>query len=45
VFELGADGRYAAALGAAEGIVAVPSCEGLSIDLDQLWSEVDRLAG
>src|SRR5262249_151308 len=45
VFELGADGRYAAALGAAQGVVAVPGCEGLSLDLDALWGEVERLVG
>jgi Uma2 family endonuclease len=44
VFELGADTRYARALGAAEGVVTdVPGCAGLSLDLNALWSDVDRL--
>lgn len=44
VFELGGDGRYSRALGAADGKVAeVPGCAGLGLDLDELWSRVDRL--
>jgi Uma2 family endonuclease len=44
VLELGADGRYAHAFSATEGVVeSVPGAEGLSIDLDALWSELDRL--
>lgn len=44
IFELGADGRYAQALGAADGVVtAVPGCEELSIDLDALWRVIDQL--
>jgi Uma2 family endonuclease len=45
VFELGADGRYARALGAGSGVVAIPGCEGLSLDLDALWAHADRVAG
>ena len=42
VFELGRDGRYARALGAAEGTLEdVPGCEGLTLDLDALWAEID----
>jgi Uma2 family endonuclease len=45
VLELAADGRYAHALGATDGTIdRVPGCEGLSIDLDSLWAEIDRLA-
>jgi len=45
VLELAADGRYAHALGATDGTLdRVPGCEGLSIDLDFLWAEIDRLA-
>lgn len=44
LFELGGDGRYVKALGAAEGVVTdVPGCEGLTIDLDALWREASRL--
>lgn len=45
VLELGSDGRYVHALDAIEGQVhSVPGCEGLTLDLDALWSELDRLA-
>lgn len=44
LFELGADGRYVKALGAADGVVEkVPGCEGLALDLDALWGEVSQL--
>lgn len=43
IFELGNDGRYVRAAGAAEGILAVPGCEGLQVDLDALWAHLDRL--
>ena len=43
VLELGADGRYAIALTASEGVPPVPGCEGLTLDLDALWAEIDRL--
>ena len=44
VLELGADGRYVHVLGAAEGRLSeIPGCAGLSIDLDELWREIDRL--
>jgi Uma2 family endonuclease len=45
VLELGADGRYVHALDVTEGGVDnVPGCEGLMLDLDALWSEIDRLS-
>lgn len=44
IFERGADGRYASALGASAGVVdPVPGCEGLALDLDALWAEIDEL--
>jgi len=43
ILELGADGRYVRMLGASGGRIEVPGCEGLTLDLDELWSEIDRL--
>ena len=43
VFELGEGQRYARALGATKGTVTPPGCDGLLIDLDELWTELDRL--
>lgn len=44
VFELDASGRYLKVVGAWEGVIEhLPGCEGLSIDLDALWSIADRL--
>ena len=44
IWELGADARYArAATGVAGKVESVPGCDGLSLDLDELWAEVDRL--
>lgn len=45
ILELGEDRRYVHALGATSGALdSVPGCEGLSVDLDDLWTTVDRLA-
>jgi Uma2 family endonuclease len=44
IHELNADRRYEHAIDVTEGIVgAVPGCEGLSIDVSSLWSEIDAL--
>jgi Uma2 family endonuclease len=42
ILKLGEDGHYAHALDAAEGTIAVPGCEGLTLDLDALWRELDE---
>ncbi|MBX3272154.1 MAG: Uma2 family endonuclease [Sandaracinaceae bacterium] len=42
VLALGADARFVEVLAAAEGAHAVPGCEGLVVDLDDLWAELDR---
>ena len=45
ILELGSDRRYIHALGASSGVLdSVPGCEGLRVDLDDLWATVDRLA-
>lgn len=44
IYELGGDGRYVRALGASEGrLETIPGCGELTLDLDALWAEVDRL--
>jgi Uma2 family endonuclease len=44
IYELESGGLYRRALGAADGTVdAVPGCAGLSLNLDELWSEVALL--
>jgi Uma2 family endonuclease len=44
IFERNVDGGYAGALEAKVGRIAdVPGCEGLVLDLDALWAEVDEL--
>jgi Uma2 family endonuclease len=46
VWELDANGRYARACAVTEGRVdVVPGCERLTIDVDALWAQVDRLIG
>lgn len=44
ILELGPEGRYAHVLGATEGKLSpIPGCAGLTLDLDELWREIERL--
>jgi Uma2 family endonuclease len=43
VLELGNDRRYTHVLAAVEGSIAIPGCVDLTLDLDALWAEVERL--
>lgn len=43
ILRLGDDRRYVHALDAIEGVIEVPGCEGLTIDLDAIWRELDEL--
>jgi Uma2 family endonuclease len=44
ILELGREGRYENAFRASAGTVdRIPGCEGLVLDLDALWAEVDEL--
>jgi Uma2 family endonuclease len=42
ILKLGEDGHYVHALDTAEGTIDVPGCEGLTLDLDALWHELDE---
>lgn len=44
VLELDAQGRYLHVLGASTGTLRqIPGCEGLTVDLDELWTAIDNL--
>lgn len=44
ILELGPDGRYVHAVDVTSGRVElVPGCPGLTVDVDALWAEVERL--
>jgi Uma2 family endonuclease len=42
ILRLGDDGRYVHAVDADEGVVEVPGCDGLTLDLDALWRGLDQ---
>lgn len=42
ILKLGEDGHYIHALDAAEGTIEAPGFEGLTLDLDALWRELDE---
>jgi Uma2 family endonuclease len=42
IFELGSDGRYVVAQNLTRGTAAVAGCEGLTLDVDDLWTDVAR---
>jgi Uma2 family endonuclease len=45
IFELTGQARYARAAAATAGkLTGIPGCDDLTVDLDELWSELDRLA-
>lgn len=43
ILGLGDDGRYAHVVDAEDGTVEVPGCDGLTLDLEALWREVDEV--
>jgi Uma2 family endonuclease len=43
VLALGADGRYVHAQNVTGGVAEVVGCEGLTLDADDLWREVERV--
>lgn len=44
IFQLGSSGLYTRVLGATSGTLEeIPGCEGLTLDLDALWSQIDQL--
>jgi len=45
VLKLGLDGHYANLLSVAKGVVDVPGCEGLTLDIDALWARIDKICG
>lgn len=42
ILGLGSDGHYSIAVTASAGVVAVPGCGGLHLDIDALWRELDE---
>jgi Uma2 family endonuclease len=44
ILELGPGDRYVHLRAASAGVIDAPGCEGLTVDLDAMWSEIDRLS-
>jgi Uma2 family endonuclease len=44
IYELQAAGGYLRIVGASSGVIDVPGCPDLRLDLDAMWAEVARLA-
>jgi Uma2 family endonuclease len=42
ILKLGPHGRYEHLLGATEGQVEIPGCDGFALDLDAVWAEIER---
>ncbi len=42
ILGLGDDGHYSIAASASQGVLAVPGCAGLDLDIDALWRELDE---
>jgi Uma2 family endonuclease len=42
ILKLGSHGRYEHLLGATDGQVEIPGCDGFVLDLDAAWAEVER---
>jgi hypothetical protein len=43
ILKLGEEGHYTTLVSASEGVVAVPGCEGLVLELDALWMRLDEI--
>jgi Uma2 family endonuclease len=43
ILELGPDNHYTIVVSATDGIIDIPGCDGLTLNLDALWREADLL--
>lgn len=44
ILELGPKRRYSLVASVSSGVLAVPGCRGLKLDVDKLWARVDKLS-
>jgi Uma2 family endonuclease len=42
ILKLGSQGRYEHLLGATDGQIEIPGCDGFVLDLDAAWAEIER---